>query len=102
MTRQQKVVMSLMRIAGKSGVYNYEFARQNILRYSARIDELRELGVKIRTVRVKVGVFKYILEEYLKEKPARPSWQSERRKEQLKEMEEKGQGSLLGGGDENG
>lgn len=89
MTRQQKIVMSLLHTAGKTGVYNYEFARQNILRYSARIDELREQGIKIKTVRISAGVFKYILEYYLKEEPNKKSWQEIKKQEKRKELEER-------------
>ena len=87
--------MSLMHRAGSFGVHNYEFAQQRILRYSARIDELREIGIKIKTVRVSSGVFKYILERYLGEQPIKPSWQSIKKSREFKELEDSGQGSLL-------
>lgn len=95
MTPQQRVVMGLMHRAGSFGVHNYEFARENILRYSARVDELREIGIKIKTVRISTGVFKYILERYLEEKPVKPNWQAKKKAEKVKEMEERGQGTLL-------
>ena len=91
--------MSLMHNAGSIGVYNYEFARQNILRYSARIDELREIGVKIRTVRISTGVFKYILEKYLEEKPKKEDWRAKKKEEQRKDEGDAGQGSFLKGGE---
>lgn len=94
MTRQQKIVLSMLRVAGKAGVYNYEFARNNILRYSARIDEMRAQGVEIRTVRISAGVFKYVLEEFLKEKP-KSTWREEKKRELKKEIEERGQSSLF-------
>lgn len=53
--------------AGSSGVMNYQFPRNNILRYSARIGELRADGYNIIAERIKLkngrstNVYRYVL-----------------------------------------
>jgi hypothetical protein len=77
---------------GQAGVLNYEFPQNFILNYKARLDELREKGHDIKTVFVSGNVYKYVLQGIPAKKE---SWQSQKRKELLVEMEEKGQGVLV-------
>src|ERR1017187_7414690 len=49
LSKQQLEVLGLLRAAGPRGVSNGEFAYRRILRYSARICELRKLGYVIST-----------------------------------------------------
>jgi hypothetical protein len=66
---QEAKLLSMLRKAGKHGVPNYRFPEAKILRYSARIGDLRNEGYDIICERVKLpngrstGVFKYILVE---------------------------------------
>jgi len=60
---QASRILQKLRARGKTGVMNYEFVHMMppILRYSARIDELRKEGHDIQTKRIKKGIFKFIL-----------------------------------------
>lgn len=66
---QTSKVLKMLRKAGQRGVMNYEFPKKRILRYSARIGELRNDGYNIIAERVKLpngratNVFRYILIE---------------------------------------
>ena len=65
----------MLRKAGKHGLENYKFPQQGILRYSARIADLRAEGFNVYCERVVVdgrhtGTFKYFL---IEEKP-KSSW----------------------------
>lgn len=71
---QSSAMLKMLRKAGKHGVKNYEFPMRGILRYSARIGELRNEGFNIMCERIKLpngrstGVFRYILIEEKKKK----------------------------------
>lgn len=61
-------VLKMLRKAGKRGVENHKFPEARILRYSARIAELRQEGHNIYCERVFIrgkatGIFKYYLTE---------------------------------------
>ena len=64
---QLNVMTKMLKKAGKRGVYNYQFAQIGILRYNARITDLRQDGLNILCERVKLpngrstGVFRYTL-----------------------------------------
>lgn len=66
---QTTAVLKMLRKAKKHGVKNYEFPMRGILRYSARIGELRAEGFNIVAERQKLpngrstGVFRYTLIE---------------------------------------
>lgn len=66
---QTSKVLKMLRKAGSKGVPNYKFPAAKILRYSARIGELRSEGYNIYAERVLMrngrasNVFKYILIE---------------------------------------
>jgi len=65
---QSTQLLKMLRKAGKHGVENYKFPQQNILRYSARIGDLRSEGFNIYCERVFVkgratGTFRYFLDE---------------------------------------
>ena len=77
---------------GQAGVLNYEFPQNFILNYKARLDELREKGYPIKTIRVKDNVWKYVLDGSVQKKD---SWQAVRRQEKVKEMEMAGQERLI-------
>lgn len=69
MLSQEDRVLKMLRKAGKKGVANYEFPRRGILRYSARIGDLRGYGHNISCERIKLkngratNVFRYYLIE---------------------------------------
>jgi hypothetical protein len=56
---QRDVVYSMLRRAHKAGVTNGAFAEAGILRYSARIEELRREGHAIVKQRVSARCWKY-------------------------------------------
>lgn len=58
---QAQRVEQMLRAAGPSGVTNGTFAVAGILRYAARLEELRNRGFVIETQRVKGGTFRYVL-----------------------------------------
>lgn len=64
---QTTKVLTMLKRAGQRGVMNYEFPRKRILRYSARLGDLRNEGYNIIAERVKLknrrstNVFRYIL-----------------------------------------
>lgn len=66
---QTSKVLKMLKKAGSRGVMNYEFPKKRILRYSARLGELRNEGYNIVAERVKLpngrstNVFRYILIE---------------------------------------
>lgn len=65
---QTSKILTMLRKAKNRGVENYRFSQQRILRYSARIKDLRDDGHNIITERVKLngrstGVFRYTLIE---------------------------------------
>lgn len=61
-TQAQRVLNKLKEV-GEEGVWHYEFVNMKppILRYSARIKELRDLGHQIQTKIAKTGYYKYFL-----------------------------------------
>ena len=68
---QTTKLLNMLRKAGKHGIENYKFPQQGILRYSARIGELRAEGFNIYCERLVVrghftGTYKYFL---IEEKP---------------------------------
>lgn len=69
MQTQQGKILNLLKQRGQKGVANYEFSRMHILRYSARMKELRQEGHNIVTERDHLpngratNVFRYILIE---------------------------------------
>lgn len=71
---QTTAVLKMLRKAGKHGVKNYEFPMRGILRYSARLGELRAEGFNIVAERIKLNngrstnVFTYTLIEEKKKK----------------------------------
>ena len=71
---QTTALLKMLRKAGKHGVKNYEFPMRGILRYSARIGELRAEGFNIVAERQHLpngrstGVFTYVLIEEEKKK----------------------------------
>jgi hypothetical protein len=83
----------MLREAGLVGIKNYEFPQHFILNYKARLDELREKGFDIKTIRVDGSVWKYVLNEPGMVK--KESWQSKRKKEAIIEMENLGQERLI-------
>jgi len=89
---QKQTIVALLNERGPEGIKNYEFPQHFILNYKARLDELREDGYNIKTIRVKDNVWKYVLENT---RPVKQSWQAKRKLEQTKEMEERGQGRLI-------
>lgn len=64
---QTSKIIKMLWKAGKRGVYNYEFPKHGILRYSARINELRADKYNILCERVYLNngratnVFRYTL-----------------------------------------
>lgn len=64
---QEARVMQMLRKAGSRGVENYQFPKHGILRYSARIGELRKdyniLAERVYAHGRWTGVWKYILIE---------------------------------------
>lgn len=66
---QNDRVLKMLREAGSKGVRNHQFPENRILRYSARINDLRKEGYNIYCERVllpngrSTGVFKYYLNE---------------------------------------
>lgn len=66
---QESKILKMLRKAGQRGVANHEFPKRRILRYSARIGDLRADGYNIICERVYLpngratNVFKYILVE---------------------------------------
>lgn len=66
---QTTAMLKMLRKAGKHGIKNYEFPMRGILRYSARLGELRAEGFNIVAERIKLpngrstGVFRYVLNE---------------------------------------
>lgn len=66
---QSNRLLKMFRAAGSQGICNYEFPREFIIRYSARIDDLRKEGYNIVCERVKLpnkrstNVYRYILIE---------------------------------------
>ena len=93
MTQKQKII-SMLRVRGQQGICNYEFPQNFILNYKARLDELREAGHKIKTIRVKDNVWKYVL-DYKEFGKQTKDWRAEKRLEKIKEMESRGQGRLV-------
>lgn len=55
-------VEKMLRTAGDRGVTNATFAQAGILRYAARIEELRKSGLSIETRRCSAGTFTYTLQ----------------------------------------
>ena len=60
---QHERILEMLENAGEDGVINYHFVHRHILRYSARIKELRKEGYNISTQYVTKGVYRYILDE---------------------------------------
>lgn len=66
---QEEQILRMLRKAGSRGVANHEFPKHRILRYSARLGELRNEGYNIYCERQKLpngratNVFKYYLIE---------------------------------------
>lgn len=66
---QQGKVLKMLRRAGSKGVANYEFPQNRVLKYNARISELRQDGYNIYAERVILpngrfsGVWRYYLNE---------------------------------------
>jgi hypothetical protein len=65
---QEARLLKALRKAGKHGVENFKFPQMHILRYSARIGDLRSQGFNIYCERVyhhgkATGTFKYYLSE---------------------------------------
>jgi len=64
---QTSKILKMLEKAGSRGVMNYQFPRNNILRYSARIGELRADGYNIIAERIKLkngrstNVYRYVL-----------------------------------------
>lgn len=62
-------MLKLLRKAGLKGVRNYQFVRHRILRYSARIGDLRNEGYDIKCERMYLpngratNVYRYVLIE---------------------------------------
>jgi len=70
---QSTKLLTMLRKAGKHGIENYKFPQQGILRYSARIADLRAEGFNVYCERVVIdgrhtGTFKYFLIEETKKK----------------------------------
>ena len=71
---QSTSILKMLRKAGSKGVKNYQFPMNGILRYSARIGELRAEGFNIVAERVRLpngratNVFTYVLIEDKKKK----------------------------------
>lgn len=61
-TQAQRVLDKLQEV-GEVGVWNHEFVNMKppILRYSARIKELRDQGWQIKTKKLKAGYYKYFI-----------------------------------------
>ena len=62
---QAQRVLKLLQERGHMGVLNYEFFKLSppILRAGARIFELRRKGYRIKTIPVRRGIYKFVLEE---------------------------------------
>jgi hypothetical protein len=58
---QRQTVLAMLRRADKYGITNGAFAEAGILRYSARIEELRKAGYPIVKQRVSAACWKYTL-----------------------------------------
>ena len=71
---QEERLLKMLRAAGNKGVPNYEFPKNQILRYSARIGDLRNDGHNIYCEREYLpngrasGVFRYYLNEETEKK----------------------------------
>lgn len=71
---QEARILKLLRKAGNKGIANYEFPRQRILRYSARIGNLRNDGHNIYCEREYLpngratNIYRYYLYEDSKKK----------------------------------
>ena len=89
---QKHRIIEWLRERGSVGVNNYEFPQRYILNYKARLDELREEGYNIKTIKVEGNVWRYVLNGRIEKKG---SWQQRRKKEELKDMEDQGQQVLL-------
>lgn len=61
-TQANRVLAELL--ANPNGVMTYDFFRMSppIMRAASRVHELKLQGYKIKTVRIKAGNYKYILE----------------------------------------
>ena len=76
---QRLTVLQYLRQAGDRGVTNGFFADKHILRYSARVHELRDLGFIIRTEKQAGSKVRFILlsepdpEQTIGEKPPPPA-----------------------------
>jgi hypothetical protein len=70
---QRQTVLSMLKRAHKDGVTNGAFAEAGILRYSARIEELRKAGHFIVKQRVSGRCWKYTL---LERSVPRPEYQA--------------------------
>lgn len=66
---QEAKMLKMLRKAGQRGVENYKFPANKILRYSARINDLRQDGYNILCERVRLpngratNIFRYVLVE---------------------------------------
>jgi len=66
---QSARLLKMLQKAGKKGIENHKFPKHGILRYSARIADLRKEGHDIRPDRVynwrgkATGTYKYILRD---------------------------------------
>lgn len=75
---QEAKLLHMLKQAGSHGIANYKFPEARILRYSARINDLRKQGYEILCERQvlpngrSTGVFKYYLIEQVEKK--KPWW----------------------------
>lgn len=65
---QEARILKALKKAGNKGVMNHQFPKMNILRYSARINDLRNDGHNILVERMykdgrATGTFRYILRD---------------------------------------
>ena len=72
---QSTKLLNMLRKSGKHGIENYKFPQQGILRYSARIADLRAEGFNIYCERLVIkgratGTYKY----FLIEEEKKPWW----------------------------
>ena len=67
---QRERVYTMLEQAGREGVTNGQFVDAQILRYSARIKELRDAGHRIEKHRITDGTFRYQLQPVTQACPA--------------------------------
>jgi hypothetical protein len=112
---QRERVYTMLEQAGREGVTNGQFVDAHILRYSARIKELRDIGHRIEKHRITDGTFRYTLhsgkqpslssegagEPGIRDAPETGSRGSSRRMECLPASQRQPAAAIAGSGDQD-